>query len=460
MKRHRRKRNDTCRIVEPLEARQLLSVTLVSAASAAQPAAGNQISGEDTTAGLIPASVSANGQYIAFISDATNLVSGVSDNNKGADVFVRNSATAKTTLVSADIAGNATGNQPSGISPASIGAGGGTESIGPVISPDGKYVAFVSSAGNLISGENNPTNSPQIYPRNLQTNTTALITENLQNKGVSIGKTVGDPVFSADDQYIAFVSDAKDLTTGLALATGTNIFIRNLSAGTTELVSAAKAGAPANGAAIDPSISADGKTVAFVSTASNLVPGVIGAIQNVYIRNVTTGTTILASPNVIPATSTSVAVSTGGNAESDSPILSPNGAVVAFSSTATNLVTGFLGTVDPDLLTPNVQVFAYNVAAAKTTLVSGAAKSLAGNISAAATTSLTQAGNGNAGDPSISADGRYIVYADDAQTLVGGFTSAGLENDIYRYDTTAGTNQLVTLDYAGTAPANAASDVP
>src|SRR3954451_1054696 len=114
-------------LVEPLEARQLLSSTLVSVANDGTP--GNGASGES--------SVSSDGRFVVFSSDSSNLVSG--DSNSARDVFLRDTQQNKTFLVSATTAG----------------ASGNGRSFEPIISGDGNWIAFRSEATNLVSGDTN-----------------------------------------------------------------------------------------------------------------------------------------------------------------------------------------------------------------------------------------------------------------------------------------------------------------
>ncbi len=227
-----RKRNAACVLappagatVEALEGRQLLSASGSSATpilvstGANGKGAGNNLSGSDINAGPLPASVSANGQAIAYISDATNLVTGASGTSTNSQVYAYNSQTKTNSLISSNPAGNQLGNGQSGVSPAILGPGGGTEGEGPVVSPNGQFIAFVSSATNLVAGESNTTKAPELYLRNLATNTTTLVTA--ASKGTaSIDSQVGAAVFSGNSQYLAFVSDGKDLVPGLTKASG------------------------------------------------------------------------------------------------------------------------------------------------------------------------------------------------------------------------------------------------
>jgi Tol biopolymer transport system component len=276
------------------------------------------------------AMLAANGRYVAFVSNASNLVPG--DNNGSADVFVRDLLNNTTTLVS-----RATG--PSGIQ-----AAGGV-SLAPAISADGRYVAFVSSASNLLGPGVDTNSSQDVFVRDLVANTTTLVSRAAGASGAQAGDHSISPSISADGRYVAFVSLAANL---LGPAGDTNsaqdVFVRDLVGGTTTLASRASgpSGVQALGGASAPSISADGRYVAFVSLAANLLgpAGDTNSAQDVFVRDLVGGTTTLASrasgPSGLQASNTSFA-----------PSISGDGRFVAFDSDAANLVSGDLnGTRD------------------------------------------------------------------------------------------------------------------
>src|SRR5262249_25179285 len=154
------------------------------------------------------------------------------------------------------------------------------------------------------------------------------------------GQAHGDstfPAISANGRYVAFQSIADNLVPG-----DTNfrldVFVRDLKTGTTTLVSAAADGGPTDGPGFAPSISSEGRTVAFTSQASNLVPGGSQGGDNVFVRNLRTGRTTIAGLND---------AGEEANAGAGAGALSADGHFVVFSSSSTNLVaddTG--GTVD------------------------------------------------------------------------------------------------------------------
>ena len=220
--------------------------------------------------------ISDDGRYVAFSSEATNLVRG--DTNFVDDVFVRDLLTNATTRVSV-------GNN---------GAQGNGNSTDPSISADGRYVAFVSDASNLVDGDTNC--SSDVFVRDRQANTTTGVSiDSSGNQGQ--GRSYA-PAISADGRYVAFVSDASNLvdddTNGVS-----DVFVRDRQANTTTRVSLDSSGNQGNGRSVGrPSLSAHGQYVAFSSEASNFAPGDSNGVPDVFVRHVQTVTTWLVSADI------------------------------------------------------------------------------------------------------------------------------------------------------------------
>ncbi len=231
--------------------------------------------------------------------------------------------------------------------------------------------------------------------RDLQTGTTTLVSTGSNGEGND--NTYYPPAVSADGRYVAFTSSATNLAPG-----GTNgqsqIFLRDLQAGTTRLVSTGVAG-PANQGCYDVSISADGSRIAFDNGANNLVAGTSIFISNVYVSDWQSGTIALASVD-----------SAGqiGNSYSNDLSISASGRYVAFDSRATNLVAGDTN--------GHYDVFLHD-------LQSGITKRISGGAAAE--------GDSDSYYPSISADGRAVAFSSYADNLVTGFNVQNSE--IYLY---------------------------
>jgi Tol biopolymer transport system component len=257
------------------------------------------------------AAISADGRFVAFTSFADDLVAG--DANGWTDVFVRDRSTGVTERVSVDSAGGEAN----------------FNSTAPDLSADGRYVVFSSFADNLVANDVNA--NPDVFLHDRTTGLTTLVT--VSSNGVQ-GDAGGDhPAISADGRFVAFASYSDNLVAGDTSMSG-DIFVRDLVAGTTGRVSVDVTGATPNGDSFGCSISGDGRLVAWVSNASNLVAGDTNGVMDAFARDRLIGVTARMSVS-----------SKGGQANGDSGLtlataLSADGRHVGFSSDATNLVPG------------------------------------------------------------------------------------------------------------------------
>jgi Tol biopolymer transport system component len=339
-----------------------------------------------------PSSVSGDGRYVAFVSGASNLAPG--DTNGLADVFVhdRQGGTRTRASVASD------GTQANG------------SSSNPWISGDGRYVAFESIATNLVSGDTNGT--ADVFVRDLVTGTTTRVS--VASGGTQGNGASGDPSISGDDRYVAIESLATNLVAG-----DTNkkrdAFVYDRQTGTTQRVSIASSGTQGDRDSSDPAISADGQHVAFDSSARNLVSGDNNNADDVFLRNLATGTTIRVS----------VASSgTQGNGSSGDPAISSDGSNVAFDSSASNLVPGDSSPTD---------IFVRDLLSGTTTRVSLASDG-------------TQA-NSASSNPAISADARLVVFQSFASNLVPGDTSGAW--DVFMHDRGSATTMRMSVAVDG-----------
>ncbi len=341
------------------------------------------------------ASTSSTGSFVAFESDASNLVA--SDTNGCRDVFIYERAKGELSRVSVSSAG-AEANQNSSY---------------PVVSADGRYVAFHSSASNLVAGDTNA--GLDVFLRDRGT----AVTERLSVSSTAT-QANGDsvwPAMSADGRYAAFLSAATNLVSG-----DTNgrrdVFVRDRLKAVTERVSVSSSGAQGNDACDLPDISADGRQVVFPSLATNLVAGDSNGHQDVFVRDRLKGVTQL------------VSVSSAGvqaNADSFRPVISADGRYVAFSSAATNLTAG-----NPKRLH---HVFVHDLVTGATTLASGGWNRAVANDSSY--------------EPAISGDGHYVVFYTFATNLMGGDTNSVV--DLVVHDRTTGVSEPASVAADGTA---------
>ncbi|MBI5929613.1 MAG: PD40 domain-containing protein [Chloroflexi bacterium] len=351
-------------------------------------------SGQAGNFNSMDSSLSADGSYVAFSSDATNLVLG--DTNNVADVFVYDQHTCIISRVSVTSDG-----QPS--------VGG--NSLTPVISGDGRYVAFQSYATNLVTGDNN--NNADIFVHDRQTGQTTRVSV-ATNGAQATGGHSYNPAISADGRSIVFESFATNLVT----SDGNNqsdIFIRNTLANTTTRISLTNSGLEGNGGSSNPAISPDARYVTFDSFATNLVAGDTNGFSDIFVRDRQTNTT----------TRVSLSGVAGQDGASSDPVISADGRYIAFESGAANLVTGDTN--------GNYDVF---VRDRQTNLTMRVSVSSTG----------TQAGSSSF-NPAISANGRYITFESTATNLVSG--DSNFLSDVFLHDLQSSTTTLVSFPYNG-----------
>ena len=263
-------------------------------------------------------SISASGRYVAFAAIAGNW--GIPGPVKR-QIFLRDMVAGTTTLVSQDNSGV----------PANCAATISC-SNSPSVSTDGRYVTFASSADNLVPGDTH--GKTDIFLRDTAANTTTLVS--VGQSGAPGDDTSSDAQISSNGRYIAFMSFATNLvpndTNGnnCAFPPCSDIFVRDLIAGTTERVSVSSSNAQANNWSFaGPTISGDGRFVMFASDASNLVPNDTNGAQDIFVRDRTVGTTTRVSLNQNGSQISGL---------SDPGDISDDGRYAVFSSPACNVV--------------------------------------------------------------------------------------------------------------------------
>lgn len=341
-------------------------------------AQGNQHSG-----GYRPA-ISADGRFVVFGSSASNLVA--SDTNFATDAFVHDRSTGATERVSVSSAG-AQGT-------------GGSGSYGVAVSADGRCVAFVSIAANLVAGDTNGLND--VFVRDRLSSTTERVS--VSSAGAQGDHTSGlnDLAISSDGRFVAFGSYASNLAPGGAGLVH-HVFVRDRLTATTVRASVDSMGAAANADSgfNGISLSADGRLVAFESIATNLAAG--AGPGNVYVRDLVAGSTAVVS--VDWALAQPVGSCTA-------PALSPDGRYIAFVSFSANVVAG-------DTNSRN-DVFVRDL--------------MNGTNERVSVTSTGLEANNDSGQNGValSADGRFAVFASSATNLVAGDTNSTY--DVFRRD--------------------------
>jgi pimeloyl-ACP methyl ester carboxylesterase len=290
-----------------------------------------------------------------------------------------------------------------------------TSSTNNAASADGRFVVFGSGASNLPGDANG---SGQAYVRDRQTGTTTLVSVN--NGGVPANSAPFGLTISADGRYVAFASGASNLPQ--APTDGSNaIYVRDLQLAQTERVDVS-ADTVSNGVSFLPSISADGRFVAFVSTATNLAPEATSPTLQIFVRDRVAGLTSIASLGIDGLE---------GNGRASAPTISADGRYVTFFDNATNLTATQTGGSN--------QVYVRDMQSAQTILASLGSDGLPANG--------TIFGNGNA--PGISADGRFVVFTSNATNLVPGAIDANGDLRVFERDVTGQTTRLVDVDASG-----------
>jgi len=219
-----------------------------------------------------------------------------------------------------------TGQVTERVSVDSSGAQGDAGSGRPSLSADGRYVAFASDATDLVAGDTNGRTDVFVHDR--QSGVTERIS--VDSAGAQGNGPSGDPSISADGRHVAFHSDATDLVVGDTNGR-TDVFVHDRETGVTERVSVDSGGAQGNGSCFEPSLAEHGRFVAFWGRADNLVPGDTNSSWDIFVHDRVTGITERISVD-----------SSGVEANSWSfyPSSSVDGQVVAFSTGADNLVAG------------------------------------------------------------------------------------------------------------------------
>ena len=358
------------------------------------------ISRASTSAAGIPAdgyggygaSISADGRFVVF-EGSDNLVPG--SPNGSQDVFVKDTQTGAITRVSTSSAGV---------------EGNGGSSF-PAISGDGRYVVFESWASNLVPGDNNGSND--IFRKDVLTGATIRIS--VSGSDVEADQSSYEASISADGQIISFLSHATNLVPNDTNA-ASDVFVRNIPAGTTTRASTTSSGAETAGSHDDPSISPDGRYVAFDSTSPTLVAGDTNGVEDIFVKDISTGTTTRASMSQAGAE---------GNGRSSDPAFSGDGRYVVFASAASNLLSGDTNG-QTDVFRKDLQ---------------------GGSVIRASLASDGSQTNAQSVYAGVSGDGRFVVFESDATNLVPGDTNA--VTDVFVNDTYTGDTVRVSTDFAG-----------
>ena len=338
---------------------------------------------------------SADGRFVVFGSDSGNLV--VDDTNGMQDVFLRDRVLGTTVRISVnkDDGGDASG-----------------ASDHPVISENGRFIAFRSTADDLVEGDGN--GMMDIFAWD-------SVTGSMTRVSVAVGG--GDPngasnlpSISGDGRYVTFISAATNLVAGGA-NDNQDVYVYDQFLAETTLVSVRPGGVRTDGSSRHPVLSADGRHIAFSCIDDGLVPGDTNSQRDIFVSDLESGT----------IERVSVSTTGGeGDAQNGAPSISADGMVVAWWSRATNLVEDDTNGQDDILVHDRV--------AGTTTRV---------NVSS----SGAQAEGGGSWHVSISDDGRFVAFCSDAHNLVDDDT--GLAGGVFSHDRWTGITRRHSVTRTG-----------
>jgi hypothetical protein len=374
--------------------------TCAKAAADCRPStirASSAIDGGDANGPSAHAAISADGRFVVFESEATNLVA--DDLNQKKDIFLRDTCQ-----------GARTDCRPGTekISTTATGADADGASHDPAVSGDGRFVAFVSVAGNLVPG-----GSPiaeHVFVRdtchgadeNCQPGTSVI---SVESGGMVSLVSHGEPSLSEDGRYVVFVSEfgtVADRRVKVVLVRDTCFAAEPGCQPSTQIVSMNQAGAVADGDSWRPRITRDGRYVVFSSKAGNLATGsgVDGSRARVYLRDTCRGALTVCAPTM-RLVSTGL-TNSGAEGDSLNPSISRDGRYVIFESSAANLVAG-----DSN---GRSDIFLADLCSSD--------RWCAPSVTRMSRSSTGEA-DGESFSPVLSADGQVVAFASGAMNLIG-----------------------------------------
>jgi hypothetical protein len=354
---------------------------------------GGQANGDSSSP-----SISGDGRYVAFQSLSSNLVAG--DSNGTFDIFVHDRTTGSTECVSVD----------------STGSIGDDTSYFPAISADGQFVAFYSSATNLVASDTN--GYSDIFVHDRSSGTTERVS--VDSSGAEANAQSSEPSISSNGQFVVFESHASNLVAGDTNGAW-DVFVHDRYSGVTDRLSVDSSGIEGNGDSYEAAISSDGGVVVFASWASNLVPGDSNGAGDIFVHDGSAGSIDRVSVDSSGAEA---------NSYSERPAISADGMLVAFHSGATNLVAGDAnGCID---------VFVHERSSAITERASVDSSGVEGNADSAFD------------PPSLSSNGQVVGFCSSASNLVTGDFNGTYDVFVHDGCTTAAAWSNYGLGFSGT----------
>ncbi len=352
-------------------------------------------------------SVSADGRYVAFISQAQNLAPGT--NNGRYQVFLRDMS----------IHGGPVGTSTKLISKDSLGIEGDDDSEQVTISADGSKVIFTSRSTNLVAGDTN--NAKDVFIYDIASDTVSRVTvDEFGNEGTGNNWSSMYTSISDDGSVVSVLTDmllSGQDTNAALFSNSYDVYVYDSNNSPVAEMATLVSNEQPSSRTINPSMSADGNLIAFESAANSLSPSALDKFTNIYLYNKTTGTTQLISTGLGGS-------ATDGNSKHAK--ISADGSKIVFSSRASNLIPGDTnGSMD---------IFMYDVS-------SGAIERISKGLAGAET-------DADSSYPSLSADGNIVAYTSRASNIVAG--DLNTVEDVFWYDITADTTVRVSVDSSGT----------
>jgi len=338
-------------------------------------------------------SINGDGTLVAFTSAARNLT--LNEQDFADDIFVKNRVSGEIERISNRNADDNAGR-----------------SYQAAMSNSGRYVAFTSTSSFEV-GIVDTNGRPDIFVYDQDSERTEIVRPTINGQQVEPNGESGNPTLSADGRYVAFVSNATNLVSPALAEAKFNVYIYDRFSRAIELVSSGSNGLPADKDSQLPSISGDGQLVAYQSDATNLVPGDSNGKRDVFLFDVLTKRTRRISIN---------SDGVQGNQDSQFPAMSQDGKTIVFSSYADNLFSvDFNSTSD---------IFFANRISGELTVAGG------GNW------------NGTADVPAVNADGSQVFFQLDGNNFFGEtsiFADRNDYQDLVGYNRT--TNQRSVISY-------------
>jgi len=296
------------------------------------------------------------------------------------------------------------------------------ECLGPALSADGRFFAFTSRATNLVDDDTN--GMADVFVRDRDPDGDGVFDEDngvtsrmsVDSNGLQGDSDSGGVSISGDGRFVAFDSLATNLVAGDANG-AIDVFVHDRATGTTSRVSVSSEGLEGDRYSQSAEISADGRFVAFDSESDNLVPNDVNGLRDVFLRDRVDGVTELVSVS---------SASLQGNSSSGAPAISADGRIVAFTSNSTNLVV-------PDT-NGDLDVFVRDRMAGTTTRANSDSSGVQGNYGAIFA--------------AISGNGRFVTFASDAGNLIANDTNE--TGDVFIHDVVTGETFAVSVNPAGT----------